>query len=148
MAEPTDDRIDTSAGDSVTVRIAAPPERIYAIVTDIENMGRLSPECTGGRWLAGATGPRVGARFKGTNKRGLMRWSTTNLVVDAAPDSRFAFETKQSGARWRYVLEPDGYGTLVTHTRHMSPHRQRSPSVPLQPSLREKANPDTDTQKG
>src|SRR3546814_5728159 len=69
MAEPTDDRIDTSSGDSVTVRIAAPPERIYAIVTDIENMGRLSPECTGGRWLAGATGPRVGARFKGTNKR-------------------------------------------------------------------------------
>src|SRR3546814_20760910 len=63
MAEPTDDRIDTSSGDSVTVRIAAPPERIYAIVTDIENMGRLSPECTGGRWLAGATGPRVGARL-------------------------------------------------------------------------------------
>src|SRR3546814_1394732 len=108
MAEPTDDRIDTSSGDSVTVRIAAPPERIYAIVTDIENMGRLSPECTGGRWLAGATGPRVGARFKGTNKRGLMRWSTTNLVVDAEPDRRFAFETKQSGARWSYVLEPDG----------------------------------------
>src|SRR3546814_8819948 len=133
MAEPTDDRIDTSSGDSVTVRIAAPPERIYAIVTDIENMGRLSPECTGGRWLAGATGPRVGARFKGTNKRGLMRWSTTNLVVDAEHDRRFAFETKQSGARWSYVIGPDGDGTLVTDSR--SSWRDRTRHAPSAPTL-------------
>src|SRR3546814_4042378 len=94
-------------------------------------MGRLSPECTGGRWLAGATGPRVGARFKDTNKRGLMRWSTTNLVVDAEPDRRFAFETKQSGARWSYVLEPDGDGTLVTENRSMWRDRPRSASIAL-----------------
>jgi hypothetical protein len=105
------------SGDAVTLHIGATPERIYDIVTDVTNMGRLSPECTGGRWLAGATGPVVGARFKGTNKRGIARWSTTNEVVAADPGREFAFETQQSGTRWSYRLEPDGDGTLVTESR-------------------------------
>lgn len=103
--------------DAVTLRIDAAPERIYAIVTDVAQMGRLSPECTGGRWLAGATGPAVGARFKGHNKRGIARWSTTNEVVAAEPGREFAFETQQSGTRWAYHLEADGDGTLVTESR-------------------------------
>jgi Polyketide cyclase / dehydrase and lipid transport len=103
--------------DSVSLRIAASPARIYDIVTDIAQMGRLSPECTGGRWLGGATGPSVGARFKGSNRRGLARWSTTNEVVAAEPSRAFAFETQQSGTRWSYLLEPDGDGTLVTEAR-------------------------------
>lgn len=104
-------------GDSVTLRIAAPAERIYDIVTDVAGMGRLSPECTGGRWLGDATGPAVGARFRGTNRRGIARWSTTNEVVVADPGREFAFETQQSGMRWTYRLEPDGDGTLVTEER-------------------------------
>jgi uncharacterized protein YndB with AHSA1/START domain len=111
------------SADSVTVRIAASPERVYDIVSDVTQMGRLSPECTGGRWLGGATGPAVGARFKGTNKRGVVRWSTTNTVVAAEPGREFSFDTKQSGTRWTYRLEPDGDGTLVTERR--APWRDR-----------------------
>lgn len=107
----------SAPGDSVTVRIAAPAERLYDIVTDIAAMGRLSPECTGGRWLGGATGPAVGARFRGTNRRGIARWSTTNEVVVADAGREFAFETQQSGMRWTYRFEPDGDGTLVTEER-------------------------------
>jgi hypothetical protein len=103
--------------DEVSLRIAAPAADIYAIITDIAQMGRLSPECTGGRWLDGATGPAVGASFKGTNKRGIARWSTTNKVVAATPGEEFAFETQQSGTRWSYRLQPDGDGTLVTERR-------------------------------
>lgn len=112
MAEHRDE-----SADEVSLRIAASPERLYEIVTDVAAMGRLSPECTGGRWLDGATGPAVSARFKGTNRRGLARWSTTNTVVAAEPGKVFAFETKQSGTRWRYRLEPDGDGTVVTESR-------------------------------
>jgi len=104
-------------GDEVSLRIEAPPQRLYDLVTDVANMGRLSPECIGGRWLDGATGPAVGARFKGTNKRGLARWSTKNAVVAADPGREFAFETQQSGTRWRYRFEPDGTGTIVTESR-------------------------------
>ena len=112
------------AADEVSVRIAAPPERIYGIVTDIAQMGRLSPECVGGQWLDGATGPTVGARFKGRNKRGLARWSTTNRVVEAEPGRVFSFETLQSGTRWSYLLEPDGpSATFVTESR--APFKKR-----------------------
>jgi uncharacterized protein YndB with AHSA1/START domain len=109
--------------DEVSLRIEAPPERIYEIVTDIAQMGRLSPECTGGRWLDGANGPAVGARFKGSNKRGVARWSTTNDVVEAEPGRAFSFETRQSAARWTYRMQPDGTGTLVTESREMFKER-------------------------
>ncbi len=103
--------------DSVSLRIAAAPERLYEIVSDITQMGRLSPECTGGKWLGDASGPAVGARFRGRNKRGIMRWSTTSEVVAAEPGKEFAFETGDSGTRWTYRFEPDGDGTLVTESR-------------------------------
>lgn len=108
---------DESDPDRASLRIAASPARLYEIVTDVTKMGRLSPECTGGRWLGGATGPAVGARFRGTNKRGWARWSTTNTVVVADPGKAFAFETDQSGVRWRYDFEPDGDATMVTESR-------------------------------
>jgi hypothetical protein len=108
---------ESQLSDEASLWIEAPPERIYAIVSDITQMGQLSPECTGGRWLGGATGPEVGARFKGTNRRGFVRWSTTNTVVQADPARAFAFDTKQSGTRWTYELEPDGDGTIVTERR-------------------------------
>ena len=62
-------------------------------------------------------GPAVGAMFKGTNKRGIAWWSTTNSVVAATPGEEFSFETKQSGTRWTYRIQPDGAATLVTETR-------------------------------
>jgi uncharacterized protein YndB with AHSA1/START domain len=50
---------------SVTKDISASPESIWALVTDLPRMGEWSPENRGGEWLKGATGPSVGARFKG-----------------------------------------------------------------------------------
>jgi hypothetical protein len=109
--------------DAVTVRIDAPPDRIYDIVSDIALMGRLSPECTGGRWLGSPKAPAAGARFVGFNKRGWFRWLTTNKVVVADPGREFTFDTQQSGTRWSYRMEPDGEGTLVTESR--APWRDR-----------------------
>ena len=103
--------------DSVTLRIAASPDTLYGIVSDPTRMGELSPECTGGSWLGGASGPAVGAVFKGHNKRGIVRWSTTNRVVEAVPGEVFSFETKQSGVRWTYRFEGDANGTVVTEER-------------------------------
>lgn len=120
MPEPHDM---SQPADEVSMRIGAPPERVYDIVTDITQMGRLSPECTGGKWLGGATGPAVGASFKGSNKRGFARWSTTNKIVEAEPGRAFSFETQQSGYRWTYRLETDGDGTVVTESRE--PFKER-----------------------
>jgi hypothetical protein len=108
--------------DVVSLRIDAPADRLYALVSDPAGMGRLSPECTGGKWLGGATGPAVGARFRGYNKRGIVRWFTTSTVVAAEPGRHYAFETGDSGTRWGYRFEPggEGEGTLVTEYRQAS----------------------------
>ncbi len=104
---------------SASVTIEASPEKLYELVTDITRMGKLSPECTGGKWLGGATGPAVGAKFKGTNKAGMIRWSTVNRVVVADPGKAFSFETDGSGARWTYRFEANGDSTVVTESREM-----------------------------
>ena len=103
--------------DAVTLRIAAPAERCYALVSDITQMGRLSSECTGGRWFGSIQGPAVGARFLGFNRRGWVRWFTVNQVVAATPGREFAFDTRGSATRWAYRFEPHGDGTLVTESR-------------------------------
>ena len=49
------------------------PTTLYELVADLPSMGRISPENTGGKWVGGATTPRVGARFRGTNQAGWRR---------------------------------------------------------------------------
>ncbi|HYZ93746.1 MAG TPA: SRPBCC family protein [Actinomycetota bacterium] len=103
----------------VEERIAAPAEVLYGLVSDITRTGEWSPENIGGRWLGGATGPAVSARFRGSNRRGLRRWSTTCTVVAADPGRRFAFDVAFVGipvARWTYEFVPDDGETVVTET--------------------------------
>jgi uncharacterized protein YndB with AHSA1/START domain len=103
----------------VEERIAATPDELYAMVSDVTSMGRWSPENHACRWVKGASGPAVGARFRGANKDGWRRWSTTCTVVAADPGSRFSFEVgfgPMAVARWTYDFAPDGSGTKVTET--------------------------------
>ena len=104
--------------DEITAEVDAPPEHVWRLVTDLTNMGRWSPECHRCEWVGGASGPAVGAMFKGWNQRGLMRWSTVSTVVIADEPSHFAWEVKQSRMRWGYRFEAAGErGTLVTEYR-------------------------------
>lgn len=103
--------------DRVSLHVAATPDRCYELVADVTRMGRLSPECTGGRWIGTPKAPVEGARFLGFNRRGWVRWVTMNRVVAAEPGRVFAFETGGSATRWRYEFEAEGDGTLVTESR-------------------------------
>jgi hypothetical protein len=92
---------------------------LYSLVSDLPRMGEWSPENTGGRWVDGAEGPVVGARFKGSNKKGLARWSTDVVVTIAEPGRQFSFDVSRGPikiANWNYRFEPDGAKTLVTET--------------------------------
>ncbi|PWW61832.1 SRPBCC family protein [Actinokineospora spheciospongiae] len=100
------------------VEVSASAERVYALVSDLPGMASAAEEFTGGTWLDGASGAAVGARFRGSNRRGWRRWSTTSTVTDAAPN-RFAFEVKSFGlpvSRWQYDIEPGAGGCTLTES--------------------------------
>ena len=56
--------------DEVSVVVAADPAAVYALVSDVTRTPEFSPEVTAVRWLDGATGPAVGARFEAVNTSG------------------------------------------------------------------------------
>ena len=102
-----------------STHISALPDELYDLVSDVGRMGEWSPECRSCAWVDGATGPVVGARFKGTNRRGVARWSTTPTVVVADPGHEFAFLIRHLGhdaTRWTYRFEAVVDGTEVTES--------------------------------
>ena len=105
----------TVAEGRATVRVEATPEAVYDLVSDITRMGEWSPETTSAEWVDGATGPAVGAKFRGRNKVGPIRWSTTPTVIVTDPGKEFAFRTKET--IWRYRMEAAGdAGTDLTES--------------------------------
>lgn len=104
---------------SVTRVIEAPAEVVYDLLSDVTRMGDYSPENTGGEWLGGATGPEVGARFKGTNRLGSNSWSTKPTVTAADRGRRFEFVVPGSrGATWTFTFDPVPGGVRVTESIH------------------------------
>lgn len=106
--------------ESVTVHIEAPPERVWVLVSDITNTGKFSPETFEAEWLDGATGPAVGAKFRGhvrRNGRGPVYWTQCKVTV-SEPGREFVFAVSGPGGKsvntWGYRFEPSGDGTDAT----------------------------------
>src|SRR3954466_1419519 len=101
-----------------SVHVEAAPKVVYDAVTDVTRMGEWSPETVKCEWLDGASGPAVGARFKGANKSGAVRgW--TKPRVGAADGAEVAFITEFRGkdsTKWTYRFEPEGDGTKLTES--------------------------------
>jgi len=106
---------------SVTVSMAAPAERIWDLIADVRNTGRFSPETFEAEWLDGATGPALGARFRGhvrRNEIGPVYW-TTCRVTACEPGREFGFEVLVGDRpvnNWHYRLTPVDGGTEVTES--------------------------------
>jgi uncharacterized protein YndB with AHSA1/START domain len=99
----------------VTRRLAADPDTVYALISDVTRMGEWSPEATGASWTGGTPGT-AGATFRGNNRNGLFRWSTTCTVTSAEPGRRFGFAVTWLGmpiSDWEYVITPADGGCDV-----------------------------------
>ncbi len=105
---------------SASVIINRAPAEVFAVVADITRTGEWSPECMSGRWVDGASGPAVGAKFEGDNKVviagiPMKKWTTTSEVTAYAPGEVFEF-VAEGFTTWRYELEPTGAGTKLTES--------------------------------
>jgi hypothetical protein len=103
---------------SISTEVAADPRTVWSMVTDLPRMDRFSPENVGGHWTHGATGPAVGARFRGTNRNGAREWQTKVRVVACEPPRWFAFDARTPFgvrvSRWAYEITPTATGCLLT----------------------------------
>ena len=113
--------------DSVTVHMQATPDQVWDLLSDVTKIGRYSPETFEAEWIDGATGPAIGAKFRGHLKRngiGPIYW-THCIVTVADPGREFTFGVTPKGDKplsfWGYRLEAAGDGTDVTETFELEP---------------------------
>jgi hypothetical protein len=103
------------------VTVAASPEAVWAVISDVTRVGEWSGECRGCVWIDGADAPRPGARFRGRNRRGGLRWSRLNEMVLADSPHTLVWRTVArapylDSSEWRVSLVEDGVGTRVTES--------------------------------
>jgi hypothetical protein len=118
-------------GGEVSLHMEAPPEKVWALVSDITRIGEFSPETFEAKWTRGSTGPAEGASFAGHVKRngvGPTYWSPC-IVTTCVENSVFEFAVgteKVAVNNWGYRLEPEpnqdgGTGTKVTEYFRLEP---------------------------
>lgn len=113
-------------GGEVTVHMKAPVEEVWALVSDVTRIGEFSPETFEAQWTHGATGPAVGARFKGHVKRngvGPVYW-TPCTVTACVENELFEFGVgldEHPINTWGYRMQPENGGTRVTEYFRLSP---------------------------
>ncbi|WP_239456334.1 SRPBCC family protein [Nocardioides solisilvae] len=101
-----------------TVEVAAPPERVWALVSDLPRMAEWSPQVVR-TFLRGGRPVRLGTRMLNLNRRGLLVWPTQAKVVRLEPQREVAFRVKENGSTWSFALEPvdGGAATRVVQRR-------------------------------
>jgi uncharacterized protein YndB with AHSA1/START domain len=123
----TGQRYADSPAVAVAAYIDAPPERVWALVSDIYLMPRLSTELQEVEWLDGVKGPAAGRRFRGRNShRALGNWETVSTIVACDEPHEFGWAVGDPGcpsATWRFTLRPDGLGTLLEQRAQLGPGR-------------------------
>ena len=96
--------------------IDAPPDRVWAALSDLSRMPDWSPELVRMVPLKRG-GLRVGQWYLGINRRKAVVWPTRSVVAEVEPGRRLTWDTRSSGARWIWELVPEGAGTRVVHRR-------------------------------
>jgi hypothetical protein len=132
---------------AVTLHINASPDQVWGLVSDITKMGEYSPEVIEAEWIDGATGPAVGARYRGHVKRNenwpVLYW-TTCKVTECAPGQVFEFAVimgERPVNTWRYEFRAsDDGGTDVTESFDLGDNLFTKIWRPLGGVLRERRN--------
>jgi uncharacterized protein YndB with AHSA1/START domain len=128
----------------VSIVIDAPPERVWALISDLQLPARFSSEFQGADLLGGARAPAVGARFVGRNHHpAIGSWETTSTITAFDPPRQFAYDVESDDGRpsasWRFLLEAVESGTRLTQWMRMGPGRSGiNPAIDAMPDKESK----------
>lgn len=98
-----------------TIEVAATPEKIWSLVTDLPRMASWSPQVARTIVRGGEVG--LGTRTVNINRDGLLVWPTRSKVIRFEPHREFAFRIKDNRTIWSFTLEPTETGTRVVQRR-------------------------------
>ena len=105
----------------VEVSIAATPDAVWALVSDINVPARFSREFKGGEWI---DSPGLGATFRGDNAVGEFKWSTISVVTEFEVNESFAWtvgSVEDPVATWGFELMPHNGEVMLKMHASMGP---------------------------
>ena len=103
---------------SVAVTVDADIDDVWDVVRDVRRVGEWSHECVGATWLGDATSAVPGARFRGRNRAGTIRWGRVCEIVSAEPHE-LVWRTVPTAlypdsSEWRIILDEVDDGTRIS----------------------------------
>ncbi|WP_306363711.1 SRPBCC family protein [Nocardia sp. CC227C] len=103
---------------SVTREIAAPPERVWAVVTDIDRAAEVMKGVDKVERVGGGAGFEVGTAWRETRTMLGKRSTETMTVTAIDPGRSYTVEADSRGTHFTSVITvaPQGEGTLLSMT--------------------------------
>jgi hemerythrin-like domain-containing protein len=102
----------------VSVTVEADIEQVWAVVRDVTRVGEWSHECVGAAWLDDARSPVPGARFRGRNRAGVLRWGRVCEIVSADPYELVWITVPtalyRDSSEWRITLAKVDEDTMIS----------------------------------
>jgi uncharacterized protein YndB with AHSA1/START domain len=110
-----------------SVHVAAPPERVWELVSDIHLIASLSRELQSVEWIGVVDRPALGCAFLGHNAHPAVgEWTTTSRIVCCDAPRAFGWDVEDPDnptASWRFELTPAAGGTTLRQWARMGPGR-------------------------
>lgn len=99
------------------IDIEAPPERVWALISDVRNIADWSPQVTSTRLRAGFEECALGTQFTSRNVHGELEWTTHGEIVRFSPGSEIAFRVEENWVIWGFQLAATATGTELVQRR-------------------------------
>ena len=97
-----------------TIDVAAPPERVWALVSDLPRLSEWSPQVF--KTFSRGT-LQQGTQLFNINRRGILFWPTRSKIVRWDPGVEVAWKILENTSTWSFTLEPTATGTHLVHRR-------------------------------
>jgi uncharacterized protein YndB with AHSA1/START domain len=94
--------------------IAAPPDQVWRVVSDLNRMPEWSPQC---RWIRLLGRLQAGAYTININRQGRKFWPTISKIERLEPGRVIAFRTVTNDSVWVFEVEATATGSVVTERR-------------------------------
>lgn len=104
----------------VAVTVDADIDEVWDVIRDVTRIGEWSHECLDAAWLGASNSAIPGARFRGRNRAGAIRWGRTCEIVCAEPYEltwvTIPTARYPDSSEWRITLDKDDGGTRITQS--------------------------------